>query len=370
MKRQFSAIFILALTTMFLISINIAEAAFAEPQANQFHSYLKLGIKKTFNMEFPDADAYFRKAIALEPENPAGHAYLAMTNLFAYEMTFDDTIRKNHQDSMLRYVDEALARGEKRIGKNPKDSKAYLAMAMAKVTRFSWLSQQKQYFNMAREASAIWEYLEKAKESDPHNYDLYLLMGSFRYHIDHLPGLTRFLSSLIITAGDKQKGLQELELAAQKGDLLKQLALRELKDIFPNNYNFSFTLANALSDLGRFDDAFNIAWELDKNIRTGIPPFAPQIRPRHDLLLGRIFFTQGNYVKAEESLQKALKDTAPYNARVRALAYLRLGMISDIRKDRKIALDYYSKALDVKNAGGTAQIDAKKYLETPYMPKP
>jgi hypothetical protein len=50
------------------------------------------------------------------------------------------------------------------------------------------------------------------------------------------------------------------------------------------------------------------------------------------------------------------------------LAYLRLGMISDVRKERKKAEEYYSKALDVKNGEGTAQIEAKKYLETPYLP--
>ena len=340
-------------------------------------------------MEFPDANAYLQKAVELDPENPTGYAFLAMINLFAYEMSFDENIRKSNQDSMLRYVDETLSRGEKRIVKSPKESNVYLAMAMAKIARFNFASHNKQYVSMARDASNIWEYLEKAKEINPHNYDLYFLMGSFRYHIDHLPGLTRFLSSLIVTSGDRLKGLQELELAAQKGDLLKQLAMSELssdylnfekqparalpiimelKELFPNNYNFSFALANTLSDLGRFDDAFNVAREIEKNIRTGLPPFAPQLQPRHDQLMGRIFFTQGNYAKADEYFQKAIKDTNPYNARVRAWAYLRLGMINDIRKERKKAQEYYSKALDVKNGEGTAQIEAKKYLETPYLP--
>jgi len=142
----------------------------------------------------------------------------------------------------------------------------------------------------------------------------------------------------------------------------------ELKEIFPNNYNFSFALANTLSDLGRFEDALNIARDLEKNIRAGLPPFAPQLQPRLDLLMGRIFFTQGSYAKAEEYLQRALKDTTPYSARVRALAYLRLGMISDARKERKKAQEYYSKALDVKGGEGTAQIEVKKYLITPYSP--
>ena len=340
-------------------------------------------------MEFSNANVYLQKAVELDQENPTGYAFLAMINLFVYKMSFDENIRKNNQDSMLRHVDETLAKGEKRIGKNPKDSKAYLAMAMAKMTRLDFASHHKQYFRMGREAASIWEYLEKAKENDPQNYDNYFLIGSFRYHIDHLPGLTRFLSSLIITSGDKRKGLQELELAAQKGDLLKELALselssvylnfekqparalpiiRKLKETFPNNYNFFFALADTFSDLRRFDDAFNIARDIEKNIQAGLPPFTPQLQPRYDLLMGRIFFTQGDYVKAEEALQKAAKDTTPYNARVRAGAFLRLGMISDARKERGKAKEYYSKALDVKEGEGSAQIEARKYLKTPCIP--
>jgi hypothetical protein len=53
-------------------------------------------------------------------------------------------------------------------------------------------------------------------------------MGLLHYHIGHLPGFTRFLSSLLVTSGDRQKGLQELELAAKKGYLLKDLAKAEL----------------------------------------------------------------------------------------------------------------------------------------------
>lgn len=389
MKKQYFTINIFTLCAIFLFFFIDAATASSQIQNNQFQSYLRQGIRKAFNMEFSNANACLQKAVDSDRENPTGYAFLATINLFAYEMSFDENVRKSKQDFMLRYVDETIARGEKRIGKNPKDGKAYLAMAMAKMVRFNFASRHKQYFRMVREASTIWEYLEKAKETDPQNYDTYFLIGSFRYHIDHLPRLTRFLSSMVVTSGNKQKGLQELELAAQKGDLLKQLALAELssnylnfekqparalpvlqnlRENFPNNYNFSFALANTFCDLRRFDDAFKIAGEIEKNIRTGIHPFVPQLQPRYDLLMGRIFFTQGDYVKAEESLQKALKDTTPYNARVRSWAYLRLGMISDARGERKKAEEYYTKALNVKEGEGAAQIEAGKYLKKPYIP--
>jgi tetratricopeptide (TPR) repeat protein len=214
-------------------------------------------------------------------------------------------------------------------------------------------------------------------------------MGLLHYHLDQLPGVTRFLASMLITAGDHHRGIQELELAMQKGDLFRVFAQAELssvyinyeklpaqalamtlelKERFPRNYNFSFSLANILSELGRFDEAYAIARDLEKGIQTGSPPFAPQLQPRYDHLLGRILFNQGDYARAGEYFQKVLKDMAPFNARVRASALLRLGMIHDVRMERKRAEEYYHWALEVEGGEGVAHVDAKQYLKTPYLP--
>ena len=376
----------MALWALTLIAGNDRVTA-AQPQADQYQTYVRDGIEKALNLEFTNARIQLLKAVAMAPENPTGYAYLAIVNLFAFEMSLDEKSRQKTQEEMLRYVDETLARADKRL-ENAKDSQAYYALAMAKIVKVDWALHQKHYFAVASEAAKIWDYLEKAREGDPQNYDIYFLMGLFHYHIDHLSGLTRFFSSLMITSGDARKGMQELELAAQKGDLLKQLAraelvsnylyfekqparalplIQDLKGKYPNNYNYSFSLGNTLADLGRFDDALNIAREIEKKIQAGIPPFVPQLQPRYYQLMGRIFFGQGEYEQAVQNLKKILQDTSRYNARGRALAFVRLGMISDIRGERDKAKDYYSQALDVESGEGAAQIDARKYLKNPYV---
>jgi tetratricopeptide (TPR) repeat protein len=264
-------------------------------------------------------------------------------------------------------------------------------MALAKIAKVQWAIHQKRYFVIAQETSDICDYLEKAKQENPQNPDTYFLMGLLHYHLAHLPGFIRFLSSAFIVAGNNKKGLQELELAAQKGDLFRELAQAELSSAylnfekqpakalpwamelnkrFPNNYNFLFMLGNILSDLHRFDEALEIAGVIEKNIRTGDPPFVPELQPRYNQLIGRIFFNQGEYERATECLRNVLKDTSFYNARSRVWAYVRLGMINDIQKQRKQAQEYYSKALEEEGGEGTAQIEAKKYLKIPYVPAP
>jgi tetratricopeptide (TPR) repeat protein len=391
MKKNYTKIILFAIFPILFLFVITADIEAATLQTNRFHSYLKQGIDKAFNLETASAIASLKKAVELEPENPAGYAYLAMLHLFFYEMSYDLEGRKKNQEAIVRYVSETLSRGEKRLETNSKDSEAYLAMALAKIAKVHWTIHEKSYLAMAQETSNIWNYLEKASGAEPNNFDIYFLMGLLHYHIDHLPGLTRFASSLLITSGDSQKGLKEIELAAQKGDLLQTIAQAELQSIylifekqparalpvimrlrekFPNNYNFLFTQANAFAELRRFEEAFALAREIENNIKTAKPPYVPQLQPRYNQLMGRIFFNQGEYDKATEYFQKALKDTAFYNTRVRVWTLVRLGMIQDIRKERGLAEEYYSRALEVEGGEGIAHVEAKKYLNTPYVPPP
>jgi tetratricopeptide (TPR) repeat protein len=195
---------------------------------------------------------------------------------------------------------------------------------------------------------------------------------------------------MVITPGDRTRGLRELELAAQHGDLLKDAAraelvaayanfekqpakalpiVRELKGKFPRNFNFAFALANILSDLHHFEEAFAVAREIEKNIQSGKDPYGPHLQSRYYLLMGRIFFSRREYAKAADYCQKTLSDTSPYNARVRAWAFVRLGMIHDAHKERAQAEECYDNALMVGGGEGAAQIEARKYLKTPYVPE-
>lgn len=390
--KKHGILILLAVIGLALLGAAQPETGTAETQPVSLRSYLRQGIEKAFNLETRSAMGLFQRAVELDRENPIGYAFLALAHLFSHEMEFDPEERAKLQEVMLQDIGDALARGQKRIEKNPRDSQAYFAMALAKIVRVRWAIAQKRYVVVAQETASIWDFLEKVKAEDPQNYDIYFPIGLLHYHLDHLPAVTRFLSSLLITAADRQKGLQELQLAAQKGDLLKELAQAELSSVytyfegqptqalpitmelnnrFPRNYNFLFALANTLSELQRFTEAFAVAREIETGIQTGRPPFVLQLQPRLDHLLGRILFNQGEYVRAAEYFQKALITTVSvYNARNRASSLVRLGMIHDIRRERKLAEEYYTRALAVEGGEGIAQTEAKKYLKTPYEPRP
>ena len=352
-------------------------------------TFLQRGMEKGLHLDEKGAVAELMKAVEQDRENPMGYACLAMAYFFFYETAFETKEKKLKEALFLRTVEEAQARAEKRIEKNPQDVEAYFSLAIVRMVKNRWELMRKNYFRALREAQNVWDYLEKVRELDPENYDVYYPMGIFHYHLAQVSGVARWITTWFVAAGDREKGLKEFELAAEKGYLLKDLArsslvsaysgyekqparalpfARRLREKYPENYNFSFVLANILSDLGQPEEALSIAREIADGIKSGIPPYRAELWPRHSLLLGKIALDQGEYDKATEYCNQVLKDQAPYNARIRAYALLRLGMIQDARQDRKGAEEYYQRALDLEGAEGTAQRMARDYLATPYKP--
>ncbi len=380
------SIFVLCLL-LFSLPAWAEETRLTEYQSGKFQNLLILAIAKSFNLDEEGADSLLKKAIDLEPENPKGYALEAMLHMFAYDMCFTQEQRRKEKEAIFFYTGEALSRGEKRIGVNPKDSQARLAMALAKVARVYWAIQEKRYIVMAQETLNIWNYLEAAKSADPNNYDVDYLMGLLHYHIDHYRGMTGFLSSLLITEGNRQKGLQEIQQAAQKGWILRDMAQAQLASIYltyekqpsralpimvelvkkyPGNYSFQFMHALVLVEMRRFTDAEAIAAQIQKNIASRTPPYTQELEPRYYHLMGRIHFKRSEFGRAESYFQKAIQDKSFYNIRTTARSLLYIGMIHDVRLERKYAEDYYQRVLKVEGGEGSARIEAAQYLKTPY----
>jgi tetratricopeptide (TPR) repeat protein len=360
-----------------------------EPLKDEIQTFLRRGVEKGLNLSDQEAVAELTKALELDRKSPVAYAYLAMAYLFSYETGLDEKEKKKSETSLLRAVEDTQTLAEKRLEENPRNADACFSMAIARMVKNRWEILHRNYFRAFREAQVVWDLLEKTRDLDPRNFDVYYPMGVLHYHLAQLGGVTRWITSLFITSGDREKGLREFETAYEKGRLMRDLAAsslvsaysgyekqparalplaKKLKEKYPDNYNFSFALVNIYSDLGRYEEAMAVAGEIGNEIKAGRPPYRRELWPRYHQALGKISFDQGEYEKAAEYFKQALKDTAPYNNRVRAWALVRLGMIHDLRKERKQAEDYYRKALDLEGAEGLAQRAAREYLETPYSP--
>ena len=387
LKTLVSIIIVLLLFTS--APVFAAEPRVPELRSSSYQTYLLQAIRESFNLNEDGADSLLKKAISLEPEDPTAYALEAMLHMFAYEMCFTAEQQQKEKNAIFYYSEEAHARGEKRLARFPKDSQAYLAVALAKISKVFWAIKEKRYMVMAQETSNIWDYLEAAKAASPNNYDVDFLMGLLHYHIDQYRGLVGILSSWLITEGNRPKGIAEMQKAAQQGYLLREMALsqlasiyqfyekqpakalpilQELRSKYPDNYNFYLSYGLVLLDLGRFAEAESVAAAIDKNIKAGKSPYVPELEPRYYYLMGRIHFAKSELGRSESYLHKAIADKAFYNLRTKARALLYIGMIHDIRQERKYAEDYYNRALDIDVVDALTRRDAKQYLKIPYRP--
>lgn len=381
--------FLLPLVAFFVWVYPFPQLSAKDPLREEIQTFLRRGVEKGLNLSDQEAVAEIRKAIELDRQSPLGYSYLAMAYLFFYETSFGEIEKKKNEAGMMRAIEDTQARAEKRIEKDPQNAEAFFSLAIARMVKNRWEILRKNYFRAFREAQGVWDLLEKTRELDPQNFDVYYPMGVLHYHLAQLSGFARWITSVFITPGDREKGLREFETAYEKGRLMRDLAAsnlvsaysgyekqparalplaEKLKGKYPNNYNFSFALVNIYSDLGRYEEAMAIAGEIGNEIKAGRPPYRRELWPRYQQALGKISLDRGEYEKAAESFKQVLKDTAPYNNRVRAWALVRMGMIHDARKERKQAEEYYQKALDLEGAEGLAQRSAREYLETPYSP--
>jgi tetratricopeptide (TPR) repeat protein len=356
---------------------------------DEIQTFLRRGVEKGLNLRDQEAVAEMRKAIELDRESPLGYSYLAIAHLFFYETSFEEGEKKKIETALTEAVKNAQARAEKKIEKDPSNGEAFFSLAIARMVKNRLEILRRNYFRAFREAREVWDLLEKTQELDPGNFDVYYPMGVLHYYLAQLSGIARWITSLFITPGDRERGLKEFQIAYEKGRLMRDLAAsnlvsaysgyekqparalpmaEKLKEKYPDNYNFSFALVNIYSDLGRYEDAMAVVAEIVDKIKAGRPPYRRELWPRYHQSLGKISLDRGEYDKAAEYLKQALKDTAPYNNRVRAWALVRMGMIHDAKKERKEAEDFYRRALELEGAEGTAQRTAREYLETPYSP--
>jgi len=154
-----------------------------------------------------------------------------------------------------------------RLKTTPDDTNALFAMTLSLGMQADYVSlidkQQLDSLKMTREAD---EFAQKLLAIAPEAADAYLGLGTANFVIGSLPGYKRFALGFIGIHGDKKVGLQQLEIAADKGHYLrpfakillalaalrekkKDVARKQFKELvveFPENPLF----ANELAGLG------------------------------------------------------------------------------------------------------------------------
>jgi len=204
---------------------------------------LDQGFRLLYDLDFDRAHQVFASWQQQHPDDPMGPIGDAAGSLFAefnrlgvLEAQFyeDDgkfeARRKLNADPAARdrfnaALVQAESRGQARLARNANDRDALLAMALASGLRADYAALiEKRNVASLRFTKVATGWGQKLLAVDPQCYDAHLATGISQYLIGSMHAPVRWLVRLDGMSGDKQAGIQELQLTAQRGRYLAPFA--------------------------------------------------------------------------------------------------------------------------------------------------
>ncbi|HJT89121.1 MAG TPA: tetratricopeptide repeat protein [Bryobacteraceae bacterium] len=368
-------------------------------------SLVERGFDHFYNLEYDQALADFRQAIAQTPNSPDLHNHLAQTLVFR-EMFRDGALESelvSGNNSFLRRpklnpspetereflgeVATAMSLSEARLKKDPDDPGALYALGISYGLRanYYWVVK-KSWRESLRDATAARREHNRLAELEPENVDARLVQGLHDYIVGSLPVAYRLLGFLAGIRGDKEKGIHTIEEVARHGNrnrldaeiFLGALYRREnrplaavplIRDLiahFPRNYLLRLELSQMYSMGGDKARAFAALQDLERLKRNNAPGYTRMPWETLYFQEGTIQFWYRDFGPALENLKKVAAADTAVDLNTGALTYLRIGQIYDLMHRRQDALAAYHKCIEYAPRAEAAQ-ESRKYLTEPYQ---
>ena len=305
----------------YFVLLNFVLSSFCLAQ-DELKTLVTEGLEQAYNFNFEQAEKIFNQAIDDYPEYPHGYHYISQINLWAYLGSKDEDEFK----SFLTHSELAKIKGERLFEKNEDDP--YLSYLLGSIytlraTANSFKGSSLDAFWAAKSAVG---YFETTLEIDQKFYDAYLGIGLFNYALSYVPGIFKWAVNLSGLTYDKEKGLEYIKLAYQKGHLDQTEAAFHLSKIYTDYVaeydSASILLENLISDYPEnslFHYQYAVlkikARELDeaetslnKVIEINQPKFY-QTNSLSHFLLGDIYFKRNNFSEALKYYKNFLTTT-------------------------------------------------------------
>jgi len=224
------------LRPILLLAFALVPATAAQPEKVDTDAALQRAYACLYNFDFKGAHEILDRQTKLDPQAPLIPAVRAAAYLFSeldrlriLELDFfmdDDKVvdrRKLVPDPAVRqrfFQTVAVAEGmaNARLAVKPDDPDALLALCMTTglVTDYAALVERRRFGSFAlAKKSHVWA--KKLLALNPPVVDAYMTFGTAEYIVGSLPFFLRWFVHMDSVEGNKKKGIDELELVAQKG---------------------------------------------------------------------------------------------------------------------------------------------------------
>ncbi len=215
------------------------------PAADTVSGALSLdrGFSLLYDLDFPGGHQVFLSWQKEHPDNPLGPACDAAGLLFSefnrlgvlesqfYEEDKAFNARKRLtpdpgvRDRFNAALDEADSRAQSRLAKNPTDRDALFAMTLSSGLKADYAALiEKRNLAALHFTRAAAGWAEQLLAVDPTCYDAHLAAGISQYLVGIMAAPVRWFVRLGGISGDKQAGIRELQLTAERGQYLAPFA--------------------------------------------------------------------------------------------------------------------------------------------------
>jgi len=282
----------------------------------------------------------------------------------------DKKLAQQALDSLQKNIHES----QKRLKGAPNNSKLILSSGMSQMLVARIYAGRKQWIAAYKNGKQARLNLQKLSRNNPHEKDALLGLGLFKFYTGSVPPGLRWLTKLMRFTGNKEKGVELIHKAIKESpifapeagravvneiiysrsdNLCQYLDLsRHLRQRYPNNPQLSFAYQKVFNNCGYAQQAYN------DNLRS-LKQFAKYPSVVKRLKLQKLYI-QSNLGKVKEINDfkgKSLKESYHQN--------IALGMVYDIKGERKKAITSYSKAKNIA-ANKKGLNKTIKFLKTPY----
>ena len=252
-----------------------ADASFSLPPLDH-------GFQLLYNLDFDKAHGIFAQWEQSNPNDPMGPTADAAgllfsefhrlgvleAQFFADDKKFENRPRLNPDAGVRARFDAAVQKAQSlarlRLVKNSKDRDALLALTLTNGLEADYAALvEKRNVASLRYTKESTQWGEQTLAADPNCYDAHIAGGISKYLIGSMAAPVRWLVRLGGVSGDKQAGVKELKLVADRGHYLAPFAnillaiayvrehdnqhakelLASLRDQFPANPLFSQEIA-------------------------------------------------------------------------------------------------------------------------------
>jgi tetratricopeptide (TPR) repeat protein len=358
---------------------------------------LRLG----YNLDYTDALASYRHAIAIDPNDADAHRLAAATIwmqlLFEQgAITVEDYLgqartkvdRRTPNPALAgafrQYLDRATTLAEQRLRECPDDPDAHFQLGATAGLRASYISTvEGRILDSVGAARRAYNAHRRSLALDPTRKDAGLIVGLYQYGVASLSFPFRLMARFAGFAGDRGNGLRLVESAAdfpshtrtnarfvlallynregRHGDALH--VLQQLREEFPRNRLLWLEVGSTALRAGRASEAADA-------LNEGIARFEADSRPRAYGEEARWRYQRGAAFVALRDVDAAARDlfvalAADAPRWIRGRTHLELGKVADLTGDRSAArARYLMAAADCRAGHDTTCADAAARLTT------